>query len=109
VDFKVTWNNGFSVAAVGSLPIGERFALFGKGGIYYAKTTASLTIQGFPLSSGSETDTNTGAMVGLGASVDFVRNFGMRVEWERFLSVGGDHTGGESDFDFFSVGFVVRF
>jgi OOP family OmpA-OmpF porin len=106
-EFRVEWKNGFSLAAIGIAPLGERFSVFGKGGFYYAKTSASTSIQAF--GSGSESDSNAGPLLGAGLTFDVARNVAVRAEWERFFDVGGDHTGGEGDFDFMSLGLMFRF
>lgn len=107
--FRVTWEHGITVTPVGSFYFGEHFAILGKAGLYYAKTTGSFSLGGFPVGSSNGSDSNTGLIVGAGLGYDFLKNFGIRAEWERFFDAGGDHTGGKIDFDLMSLGFVVRF
>ena len=106
-EFKVHWKRGFSLAAVGLLPFRERFALFGKGGLYYAQTTGSTSIQA--VGSGADSGSNTGIVAGAGLTFDLAHNITLRAEWERFFRVGGDQTGGKTDIDFLSVGLGVSF
>jgi len=103
----IEWDTGFSLTGMGIAPLGDRFSLFGKAGFYWADTTFTFEAAGLP--SDSESDSNTGLTVGLGAMFDASRNIAVRVEWERFFDVGGDHTGGEGDIDFISAGVVFRF
>ena len=48
-------------------------------------------------------------MLGLGGSFKATRQVGVRLEWERFLSIGDEDTTGESDVDLFSASLVVCF
>lgn len=109
LDFKVKWDHGLSVAGIGIAPISERLSIFGKAGLYYASTTGSQNIDAFPVLSGSESDTNAGFLAGVGLMYEMTQIVAMRGEWERFFDVGGDHTGGEGDFDLLSLGLLFRF
>ena len=101
VKVKEIWN----IAAVGILPVGNQFSLFGKLGGYRAK--AELVASA--VSTASNSDTNTDLSFGLGVSYDFARDFGVRAEWERFRKVGDRDTTGQGDVDFLSLGVVYRF
>jgi OOP family OmpA-OmpF porin len=88
--------SGIAGAAVGILPLGGGFALFGKAGVIIEsidkKTTGPVNVT-----------TNDGAafMAGVGARWNFTRRLGVQVEWERF---GGDLT-----VDFVSAGLRFNF
>jgi OmpA-OmpF porin, OOP family len=97
-EFETT---AFDVTAMGILPIGAQFSVHGKIGLYMASTEGKAT--GFA----SETERNGGLTFGAGAGLDFSRNFGVRVEWQRYQDVGGDF--GESDIDLTSIGVLWRF
>lgn len=103
----IEWDTGFSLTGMGIAPLGDRFSIFGKAGLYWADTTFTFEAAGF--APDSESDSNTGLTMGVGAMFDASRNVAVRVEWERFFDVGGDHTGGEGDVDFISAGVVFRF
>jgi len=73
---------GIAVQAVGIVPIGESFALFVKAGFF------SWSVEAFGL-----TDDGTDGAYGVGGQVHFgkKKNWGARLEWERFTDVfGGD-------------------
>jgi OOP family OmpA-OmpF porin len=93
---------GLSAQAVGTLPIGDQFGLFGKLGLAYSKADLSGTVAGIPISTD---DDDFGLTFGFGAKFNFTRNWGMRVEWERFQDVGGF----DDDVDLISVGVVYTF
>ena len=90
--------SGLNVSAVGTLPLGAGFALFGKAGIFAWEATANDTTGGLPFSG---KDDGADFSFGVGASYDLTKNFAIRAEWERFKAVG--------DIDLLSVGLVYRF
>jgi OmpA-OmpF porin, OOP family len=105
---SVTWEaSGFMVAAVGSIPIAERFALLGKVGLFRwdVDVRASSSVFG----TGSVSKTGTDLMFGLGGSMNLGRNLAVRVEWERFNDVGDENVTGEGDIDLLSASIVFRF
>lgn len=103
-DLKAT---AFDVVAVGVLPIASSFSLYGKAGMYRAESKLDGSIAGF--GSGSQSDSNTDITVTIGAGYDFNPNFGLRAEWQRYMKVGSDSTGGDGDVDVYSIGVVYRF
>ena len=99
----------WELVAVGSLPLADRFSIFGKIGLYRADTDISASVPG--LGSASESDSNTDLTFGIGARYDFARNLGVRLEWQRYQDVGGDFGGAtlESDVDVMSVAVIWKF
>ena len=77
---KVT---GFNVAALGSLPLGESFAVFAKIGLFIWSAEAKdvNVTAGAPFSAKSD---GRNASFGIGASYAITRNFALRAEAERF-------------------------
>jgi OmpA-OmpF porin, OOP family len=90
------------IVGVGSLPIAEKFSVFGKIGIYRGDVDASDPVFG------SASESNTGLTFGIGVQWDFTKNLGLRGEWQRYADVGGDSVG-ESDVDVMSIGVIWRF
>jgi len=103
---------GFSLDAVGTLPISEQFGLLARIGIFAWTLDASATASGGGIPGGSastqDKPTGTGLDFGVGAKYDFARNFGVRAEYQRFQSIGNDNTG-KSDVDLISASAVYRF
>ena len=99
----------WDLVAVGSLPIADRFSIFGKIGLYRADTDINGTVPG--LGSASESDSNTDLTFGVGARYDFTRNLGVRFDWQRCQDVGGEFFGvtAESDVDVMSVAVIWKF
>ena len=90
---SVTANNtSFGVAAVGILPVGERFSLFGKFG--FLQTEQDLALGGASSSTGDDTEMH----YGIGLKYRLTKNWGLRAEWEQterlkaqMLSVGAEY------------------
>lgn len=85
-ELKVTIGfSGFNASAVGFLPIGEKFSVFGKLGfmMWDADLRARYSFDGF---SDSESDSESGTDFswGVGAGFDFTDNLGVRVEYQAF-------------------------
>lgn len=79
---------GFNVSAVGTVPINEGFAVFGRIGLFAWEAKARDTTGGFPFSA---TENGGDFSWGLGLSYGFTKNISARVEWERFGLGGGGY------------------
>jgi OOP family OmpA-OmpF porin len=97
----------WDLLAVGTLPIADKFSLYGKLGMYRAETKLSGSVAG--LGSGSSKDNNTDLTYAIGGGYDFNKNLGVRLEWQRYSKVGSDDTGGSGDVDVYGVAVVYRF
>jgi OOP family OmpA-OmpF porin len=100
---------GLNLDAVGILPLTERFSVFGRVGINYAKTKDHFTSTG---GVGITTNPNPTAnqinpKVGLGFQYNFTESLGMRAEMERYRV--DDAVGHKGDIDLVSLGLVYRF
>ena len=91
-----TW--GLNASAVGILPLGAAFELFGKLGIMGWESKARDTTGGAPFS--GEADGGD-ISFGVGMAAHLTRNVGIRLEWERFKAV--------DDIDLVSAGLVFKF
>lgn len=102
----VKTKGGVFLDAVGTLPLQNNFSVFGKLGLYDIET--ELNASG---TSGTvnNSETRAGYKYGVGAGYDFARNFGARLEWERFNKVGDKNKTGEADIDLLSVGLTYKF
>lgn len=96
----------WDLVAVGSYPIGTGFSVFGKLGLYYGKAEATVNVNlpGFFSGTGSDSETGTDFTYGLGAGFDFNKNFGARIEWQRYNGFSD-----ASNLDVFSLGVLYRF
>jgi OOP family OmpA-OmpF porin len=92
-------NSGLNLSAVGVVPLGQSFVLFGKVGMFLWYSEATDVTGGFAFR--SEED-GADLSLGLGASVAIGQRVSLRAEWERFdLS--------NTDVDLVTLGFAYRF
>ena len=98
-DFKAS---GVTAAAVGILPLNDKFSLLAKIGLMNAK----VKLEG---AGGSATDTSLKNTYGFGATYAFTQKLGVRAEYERFAKLGNRDKTGEADVDLISVGVTYRF
>lgn len=88
-----SWN----IAAVGMLPLGNQFSLFGKLGWAWTDAAASVTVGGTNVRVGEDDDE---AIYGVGVQWDMTRNWALRAEWERL---------DKSEIDMLSIGVQFKF
>jgi OOP family OmpA-OmpF porin len=99
-------SHAFDLVAVGTLPIADRFSVYGKIGAYRATTDLNVSTT---LLRGSASDDSTDLTYGVGAGFDATRQVTLRAEWQRYSDVGGDNVGGKGDVDVISLGVLFRF
>ena len=87
--------DGFGIAAVGMIPLGEKFGVFGKVGAFMWDASGGGAASGL-------SEDGTDLMFGAGVNWNFTEKVGLRAEWERF-DIDGD------DVDFLSVGVQFNF
>lgn len=93
--------DGFQLSAVGTLPLNDAFAVFGKVGAFFSKSDQTGT---GAFAAPASTD-NTDWIYGLGGNWQFNPNIGLRAEWERFQGLGAS----ERHADLYSLGAVFSF
>src|SRR5438309_7252021 len=99
--------NAAELVGLGAYRFANRFSVYGRLGAYRAESKISASLAG--LGSGSLKDRNTDLTFGFGVRCDVTREAGVRAEWQRYKSVGGDDTGDKSDIDVITIGFIWRF
>ena len=101
--------NGFSLDAVGTLPVNAPVGLVGRIGVFAWTLDASATASGGGISaSASDKPKGVSLDFGVGVKYDFDRDIGIRGEFERFTNIGNDTTG-KSDIDLISASILYRF
>jgi len=74
-------NSGLNLSAVGVLPLGSNFVVFGKAGVFLWYSEARDNTGGFAFYS---EDDGVDLSLGLGASLALGQRVSLRLEWERF-------------------------
>lgn len=97
--------DGGLFSVVGTLPLGEAFAVFGKVGAFVWDVDATASN-----SFGTLDDNYNGTTLayGIGANWQFTKSVGIRGELERFKDIGPDE-GEDTDVDLYSLGAVFQF
>lgn len=106
-------SSGLTGAVVGMLPLGPKFDLHGRAGLYMADTRVTDRIRyvsmdpvmniGHRRVDASQTE----LLAGVGATWNATETVALRVEYQKFFDVGNDEKTGESDVDV--INFAVLF
>ena len=98
--------SGPVLSALGILPIGERFSVFGRVGfsLLSAKGTARITLGGAS-DRVSQDAQKSDPVLGAGVEFSLGRYSAVRLGWDRYFDVGTDDVTGDVDADLFSLGF----
>jgi OOP family OmpA-OmpF porin len=91
VDLK---GNALELVGVGTLPINDKFSVYGKAGFARGEIKAT-----------GSSDDSVELTYGIGVQYNFSPVFGIRGEWQKYPDVGN----GATDVDVMSVGVVYRF
>jgi OmpA-OmpF porin, OOP family len=86
----------WELVGIGAYPIVDKFSVYGKLGLYRGE-----------LEGAGIDESNTDLTYGAGLQYDFLKNVGVRGEWQRYSKMGGGDD--ETDVDVLSVGLVYRF
>lgn len=92
------------LALLASYPVTDRFMAYGKGGGYYAQTTATSTVSGV---STRVKESNGGLTYGAGLQYFVIESIALRGEFQRYMKVGGGNVG-DSDFNAFTFGVLWK-
>jgi len=98
--------NGAVLSALGILPIGDRFSVFGRVGfsLMSAEGTARITLDGIS-NRASQDSQKSDPMLGIGAEYSLGKYSAIRLAWDRYFDVGTEDVTGDVDADLYSLGF----
>lgn len=108
---------GVTASVLGMLPLGPRFDLHVRGGIYYADTRVTNRLRYidavdqdgvFNLLHRRVDASQTELLAGLGGAWNINENFTLRVEYQKFFDVGDDEKAGETDVDVLNVSLLFK-
>jgi len=103
-------SGGVDLAALGTLPFGNKFSLLGKLGVISTKTTTSWRSSGITgLPSGDESKTETKPFAGIGVSYKLLPQSDVRLEYEHFADIGDAQLTGNADINTVSLGMSYHF
>ena len=103
-----TWqaNNVWSLAAIGYLPLNDKFSAFGKLGLAYSNV--NFTYSG-PATAISASKNSSSPLYGLGVKYDLGNNMALRGEVERYQNVGDSGVTGQTSVNVWSLGIQYKF
>lgn len=92
-------------SALGILPMGERFYVFGRVGfsLMNANGTARITLDGIT-DRASQSSQKSDPVFGVGAEYSIGKHFAIRLTWDRYMDVGTQNVTGDIDADLISLG-----
>ncbi|MDP2822273.1 MAG: outer membrane beta-barrel protein [Sulfuritalea sp.] len=113
---KGDWKaDGWNLFAVGIMPLGQDFSVYGKLGTIYSTLKTDITTSGAVfLAAGTPANrkrTEFDWAYGLGVQYDINKALSVRAEWERFDRLGNEGTNatGQYNFNLYSVGLNFKF
>lgn len=95
--------DGFYFGPKVSLPITDKFSVFGKVGLFAWDVDASSNFGVAASASGTD------AYFGAGLAYDITDALALKAEWTRYNSVGDENTTDSADVDFIAAGLVFKF
>ena len=101
-------STGFSVDTIATLPMWNRFSLYGRLGAQRGDARGIFTTNAVSLLGGESASRGTRLRYGMGMRYDFTKAFGVHAELERYSPLGSSF-GPETETDLFSVGLKWRF
>jgi OOP family OmpA-OmpF porin len=106
IDFE---SAGFTAAGIGSIPLGETFALHGRLGVLFSDTEVTLTggTTGFS-DSDSFSASSQDIFYGVGAAFRFGGHWSISLDYQLFKDVGDEEETGEEDVDVISASLSYR-
>lgn len=96
--------NAWTLSVLGTVPVGERFGIYGRAGAARFDNDTTGTVQGVPVSS----DNRTKPYFGAGVKFGLTDNFALRAEYQRYKDLA-DIGGIRDDVDAWSGGVVFSF
>ena len=100
---------GPTVAVLGMIPLGERFDIYGRGGIYFADTRFRVRFAFANETRSMEQKAGTQEFFGgLGFAWNINEDYGVRAEATYFIDVGDDDRTGEAGIGMFAIGVLFR-
>jgi OmpA-OmpF porin, OOP family len=95
----------FEATLVGTVPVGQRLALYAKAGIFHWDADYQVP----PGFAGSADANDSDFTYGVGVRYNFTPSFALRLEWQHYNDVGDPATTGRFKADTFGIGALFSF
>lgn len=106
-DFEVT---GFTVAAIGSIPINEMFDLHARVGVLFSDTEITLSGGSGTLSLSETVSASAQDLFyGVGAALHLGGNWSLNLDYQLYKDIGDEEKTGETDVDSITLAAIFRF
>jgi OmpA-OmpF porin, OOP family len=109
-------STGFTIAGLGSLPLGEMFELHARLGLFFAQTDLSVTVGDARSSATTSSNLDSiGGFFGIGAGLNLGEHWSLSLDYTRYDNVGDENedddvtTEAGFDIDTLSFGAMFRF
>lgn len=101
---------GFSLSALGVLPITYNWEIYARGGVFFAQNTLSLYANNQVNCCGANQidESSTDFLAGVGAGYTLAEVYQLRAEYQRIFDAGTKDYG-EADADLVTIGITVKF
>jgi opacity protein-like surface antigen len=98
-------------SAIGMLPVGEKFELFGRVGYLFASSdrTLSSEVDGQTGGGGTAKGDSQNLVIGVGVTYNINTVYSIRAEYQKLNDVGESSRTGTEDLSLIGIGFIVRF
>lgn len=104
-------SSGPTLSVLGMLPVGERFDLHARAGVYFADSRLRVRAEDHDTGDAFSEEVKPGSenpFVGIGAAWNINDSYSLRVEYQRFFDVGDKDDIGEIDIDLLSFSVLFR-
>jgi opacity protein-like surface antigen len=102
-------SKGPILSLIGSVPLHNRWEVFGRVGLFYADTTVGVAASVLGAGSSSSISArSTDWALGIGGAFNASRRFSIRLQYEKLKDVGDANQTGEGDVDVIDLGLLIR-
>jgi OmpA-OmpF porin, OOP family len=107
-------STGLTGSVLGMFPLGPKFDLHVRGGLYMADTRVTDRIRYVSsdpvlnIAHGRTDASQTELFAGLGGAWNINESFTLRLEYQKYLDVGDDEKTGESDYDVLNISVLFK-
>lgn len=106
IDFET---NGFTVAGIGTAPLGDMFDVHARLGMFFADSEVGLSSTVADVSVGDSLSASSQELFyGVGAAMDFGANWSLSLDWQQYKDVGEEDETDETDVNSITLALIFR-